>query len=277
MNKLKKCFGIISGFPDKGDSDKRERRIDRFNQLLNQLNDLWPDVDILIIAQNWQNYKLPEIKNKIIDIRYDKLIGILNARWELRKEFLKRDYDYIIMLDDDDIIKCTNDHVHLDYMNELDNHPQGFAIIKPLKIYDKGTWVEDYPYKRAPLNLCAVSRFIYEKENIPDVDLQKSQALEDDTYAYLLHIKYGKYEFDAPKGIEHIQYKNDQYRMQYVLPDKYLPSTWNNENINMFRLVSNTRQLIEYIKLKGDLPNMKEWHRLDEQKAANDVYPIMRF
>ena len=274
MSSLKKCFGIISGFPDKGDSDKRERRIDRFNQLLWQLNDLWPDIDILIVSQNWQDYELPLIKNKVIRVDYEKNIGILNARWALRDAFLKMDYEYIIMMDDDDIIQCDNDHVHLNYMEELDKHPHGFAIIKPAKKADKGGWLEEYPYKKAPLNLCAVSKFIYEKENIPNVNLQKSEALEDDVYAFLLHIKYAKYEFDAPKGIQHIQYKTDQYTMQYILPDLYLPSTWNDDTINMFRLVRNTFELIKHINLTGDLPDMKKWHTIDNYKAKKGLFRV---
>ena len=270
---LKKCFGIISGFPE--EEGRRERRINRFNQLLNQLNDLWPEVDILVIAQNWKDYKLPKIKNKIIDIRYDNLIGILNARWVLRTEFLKRDYDYIIMMDDDDIIECDNDHAHIDYMNELDKHPQGFAIIKKQE-KEKSAWFEEYPYKKAPLNLCAVSRFIYEKEDIPDVNLQKSEALEDDVYAYLLHIKYAEYEFDAPSTIRHIQYREGQYVNTPInyLPLKYSPSTWNfGNNINTTRLWENTLQLLNYIKLKGNLPDMKKWHEIDEEKVKKGIYP----
>ena len=72
-------------------------------------------------------------------------------------------------MDDDDIIECDNDHAHIDYMNELDKHPQGFAIIKKQE-KEKSAWFEEYPYKKAPLNLCAVSRFIYEKEDIPDTE-----------------------------------------------------------------------------------------------------------
>ena len=262
MKELKKCFGIISGFPE---GENRNRRIDRFNQLLEQLNNLWPNVDILVVAQNWKDYKLPTIKNKVELITYKNNIGILEARRVLRKEFLKRDYDYIIMMDDDDIIECDNNHAHLDYMNELDKHPQGFAIIKPKNNKDK-TWFPDYQYAQAPLNLCAISRFIYEQEPIPDVNLQKSEALEDDIYVYLLHRKYGQYEFDAPNTIRHIQYKPYQYRFQYEFPDEFLPSTWQNNGINMKRLMENTGWLLRAIQRLGDLPDMEDWHRHDNEK-----------
>lgn len=44
------CFGIPSWLPDK-EPDRTQRAI-RLNKLLKQLDDLWPDVDILIVAQN---------------------------------------------------------------------------------------------------------------------------------------------------------------------------------------------------------------------------------
>ena len=47
---LKKCFGIISYFPP-GTSIKT-RRVERLNGLFNRLNELWPDVDIVLVAQN---------------------------------------------------------------------------------------------------------------------------------------------------------------------------------------------------------------------------------
>jgi hypothetical protein len=47
---LKKCFGIPSWLPDK--EPDRSLRIERINRLFKQLNDLWPDIDILVIAQN---------------------------------------------------------------------------------------------------------------------------------------------------------------------------------------------------------------------------------
>ena len=260
-NKLKKCFGIISGFPEKDSTGNRERRINRFNQLLSQLNDYWPQIDILIISQNWQDYTLPKIKNKIIRIDFEKNIGILNARNVLREEFLKRDYEYIIMMDDDDIIQCNQKYAYIDYMNVIDCHPQGFAFVK-----GQSAWFKDYPYAPAPLNLCAVSRFIYEKEPIPDVNLQKSEALEDDVYAYLLHCKYHEYEFNFPSTIKHTQFKLGQYEKQFREPDKYLPSTWNRGEINNRRLTKNTLYLLNYIKENKELPNMEEWHKQDNEK-----------
>ena len=87
---LKKVFGIISYFPNNDSAyhiETRRERTRRCSELLFKLEELWPDIDIIIIAQNWQDYHEPEIKNKIIKYDYDKL-GILGARKELRKKFL---------------------------------------------------------------------------------------------------------------------------------------------------------------------------------------------
>jgi len=47
---LKKCFGIPSWLPDK-EPDRRLRK-ERVIRLIDRLNELWPGVDILVIAQN---------------------------------------------------------------------------------------------------------------------------------------------------------------------------------------------------------------------------------
>ena len=91
---LKKLFGIPSWLPDK--EPDRTQRQGRINRLFKQLNDLWPSIDILVIAQNWQDFKPIKTKNKQIIKTYEPL-GILKARQTLREEFLKLDYDYIIM------------------------------------------------------------------------------------------------------------------------------------------------------------------------------------
>lgn len=111
-------------------------------------------------------------------------LGILKARQTLRTEFLKRqEYDWLIMFDDDAIIKCDDAEAHVRFMKELDRHKDGFCFIK-------GHDARKYnPYCAAQLNLCAVSRFIYEKEPMVNVDPQKNQGYEDMLFATLLHHK----------------------------------------------------------------------------------------
>ena len=83
---LKKCFGIISWLPN--DQKDRLLRKKRLINTLDQLNKLFPNIDILIIAQNWKRINLPEYSNNIIIKKYNKL-GITGARIKLREEFLK--------------------------------------------------------------------------------------------------------------------------------------------------------------------------------------------
>ena len=224
------CFGVPSWLPDK-EPDRTQRK-ERINRLFKQLNDLWPNIDILVIAQNWQDFKPTETQNKQI-IKLYKPLGILGARKALRAEFLAAGYDYIIMFDDDAIIKCDNKHAHLDFIAEIEKHPQGFCFIH-------GNNSKYHPYIGAQLNLCAISKFIYEQEPMVDIDPQKDEGYEDSIFACLLHHKWGKYEFDPPKTIEPIQWMNRK---------EQIPSTWSDNKSNGHWAVmnKNTNRIQEYI------------------------------
>ena len=191
---LKKCFGIISYLPS--DPSRRERRTPHLTNLLTKLSVLWPDVDILVIAQNWKNYQEKKKKNNLVRIDFENALGILEARKVLREEFLKLDYDYIIYLDDDATIKCDTDTVHLEYMEEIDKHPSGLCWI-----HSDNHWHHHDDMTRAPLNLYAMSRDLVEAEPLVEVSIQKNEAYEDDTYAELIWHKYPDKYFDPPKGI----------------------------------------------------------------------------
>lgn len=170
----RKVFGIISYFPD-SDSDyhieTRRERTRRFSELLYKLEELWPDVDIMVIAQNWQDFELPNIKNHVIQYNYGKL-GILGARKELRKRFLDSDYDYLIMLDDDAMISSDNPQTYLD---EIDEHIDGVGAIRKNK---------------SPLNFFAISKFIYAQIDMPNVDPEKSEGFEDDIFVATCFAKF---------------------------------------------------------------------------------------
>ena len=172
------CFGIPSWLPD--EEPARTQRKERINRLFKQLNDLWPTIDILVISQNWQDFKPVETRNKQI-IKLYKPLGILGARNALREEFLALVYDYLIMFDDDAIIKCDNKHAHLDFITEIEKHPKGFCFVH-------GINSKYHPYIGAQLNLCAVSRFIYEQEPMVDIDPQKDEGYEDSIFACLFNI-----------------------------------------------------------------------------------------
>ncbi len=225
---VSKIFGIISWLPDK-EPDRTQRK-ERINRLFKQLNDLWPSIDILVIAQNWQDFKPIKTKNKQT-IKYYEPLGILGARKMLREEFLKTGINTVIMFDDDAIIKCDNDHAHIDYMNEVDKHKDGFCFIH-------GKNNSYHPYIGAQLNLCAISKFIYEKEPMVDIDPQKNEGYEDTIYACLLHHKWSKYEFTPPTTIRPIQFQNRQEKVK---------STWAEEKRPWNTITANTNRIQEYI------------------------------
>lgn len=218
METLKKVFGIISYFPD-NDSEThivmRRERSRRFRELLFKLEELWEDVDIMVIAQNWQDFELPEIKNKIITYSYGKL-GILGARKELRKKFLESDYDYLIMLDDDARITAEKPQ---EYMALLDKHPDGCLVLRK---------------RGAPLNLCAVSRYIYSQVDMPDVDPEKSEGFEDNIFVALCFNKFPDKSFIVPEGLV------TETSFRYEGPGK-CPSTWAQEkSYNWNKMRKNT-------------------------------------
>lgn len=266
---MKKCFGIVSWFPDK--EPARTQRQERINRLFKQLESLWPDIDILVIAQNWKNFVPAEIANKLVTVKFDQGLGILKARQVLRIEFLKHNYDYIIMFDDDGIIQCDNDTAAQDYMTELDKHPNGFCFIH-YKDWQKHEATAVDTYKAAQLNLCAISRFIYEKENIPDVDPHIGQGYEDHVYSALLHHKYRKYEFYPPETIRHTQ---------FLAANEAAPSTWfGTRKTEYGSPISNTNNIIEYISKHKDLPNLEVFWKydvlIDKDKEPKD-YPEISF
>lgn len=232
--KMKKCFGIISYFT--WDQPERKQRQDRLDRLVKRLSDLWPDIPIMIIAQQWKYYKLDgKCKNPVIRFDYEKL-GILGARHALRKHFLESDFDYLIMLDDDALFELDTDNVAQEYMDEIDKHPEGFCFLQ---------------YYNSQLNLCAISKYIYLLEPIPNIDAQKSEGFEDRVWSALLHYKYPDKEFTAPKGIRCIHFKN---------PVEVVPSTWaSQQKYNWKQMRENTVEIVEYIAENKELP--EKWKK----------------
>ena len=206
---INKVFGIISYFPDNDSEyhiETRRERSRRFRELLFKLEELWPDVDIMIIAQNWQDFQLPNIKNKITTYHYGKL-GILGARKELRKRFLVSDYEYLIMLDDDFIIEANDPSA---YMEEIDKHPNGFGALKR--------------YPPSPLPFFAISKTIYSQIDMPDVDPEKGQGFEDDIFTANCFARFPDDGFIFPEGC--VADKSFHYNG----PGK-CPSTWSKEHV----------------------------------------------
>jgi len=224
--------------------DDLNGRIKRFERLIKQIDILFSiDIDIVIIAQNWKNFSIDNItKHKVLQYNYDKL-GILKARHTLREKFLENNYDYIIMFDDDAIIYGNNNKIK-EYLDLMEKNPNGFCFIK-------GT--DPNGYINSQLNLCAISKYIYEKEPIPNIDPQKSEGFEDRIFSCLLHNKYSQYEFNEPVGLKCIHFKNPEI-------NKFggeVSSTWAKEKqYNWTHMRNNTAEIESYIKKYKELPNL---------------------
>lgn len=152
----------------------------------------------MIITQNWKDFVPATLKNELIRVDFTEGLGITRARQTLRQEFLKLDYDYVIMLDDDASISYESKEDPIQFMQDIDSHKDGFCFIHgDQNKYDS--------YKPAQLNLCAISRTIYSKEDIPSVDASKDQGYEDTIYSCLLHYKYPENEYSTTANITHTQ------------------------------------------------------------------------
>lgn len=233
--KVKICFGIISWLPD--NVEARKLRIERLERLFKQLEELWPEIPVIVVCQNWKDFNPGYSKH--IYFKYDRL-GILKARKTLRNHFLQSEYNYLIMFDDDAIIQVDDDHAAVDYMDAIKKNPRGFCFIH-------GSGSSPYTdYADSQLNLCAISRDIVQLEDIPDYDPQKSEAFEDRIYSALLHFKYKDKEFLPPINIRCIHFKN---------PNEPAPSTWSREKKYNWRLMrENTCAIEKYISIKKELP-----------------------
>lgn len=227
---IRKVFGIISYFPNNDNDyhiEMRRERSRRFRELLFKLEELWSGIDILIIAQNWQDFKLPDIRNRCITYNYSERLGILGARKELRKKFLESDYDYMIMLDDDAIIKTDNPQAYID---EIDKHPDGVGVIRRTM---------------APLNLLAISKSIYSQIDMPDIDPEKSQGFEDDIFVAQCFARFPDKAFDFPGGLV------TETALKYLGPGK-CPSTWADERrYDWDYMRSFTKKEIQRLKMES--------------------------
>lgn len=236
---LSKAIGIVSWFPH--DEPDRGQRMYRINSLFKQIANIFPHLPIIVIAQEWENFK-PTVSNHLIQFNFPKL-GILEARKKLREKFLELNYDYLIMLDDDAIISECDPMSVKEYLELMDKNPQGFAFCKKEDIV-KNPW--DNPYADSQLNLCCISKYIYSMEEFPNINPQKNVGFEDRILSMLLHIKYADKEFDVPIGVKSIHFKNK------VRP---LPSTWAKDKHLMWdELRKNTLKIERYIYDNKDLP-----------------------
>lgn len=250
---IKKVFGIISYFPD-NDSDyhieTRRERSRRFKELLYKLEEYWSDVDILVIAQNWQDFELPNIKNTVITYHYGRL-GILGARKELRRRFLSSKYDYLIMLDDDAMVSAENPQ---GYMEEIDRHPGGIGALRK---------------RQCPLQFLAISKEVYSQIDMPNVDAEKGEGFEDDIFTATCFAQFPDKAYMFPQGLV------TETSFRYEGPGK-CPSTWAREHkYNWTHMREFTRSTVDRLEnsIIEDTPEVLE----DQITPSSDIDLIITY
>lgn len=158
---MKPCIGIISYLPD---NDLRELRYNKCQELIKQCDEIF-NIPIIIICQNYKGLKLKS-KN-LIRYDYDKL-GIVQARKTLRDKFLNSKFDYII-LNDDDVTIEGNRLEGKDYLRKLNDRPNGY-FMQNTNLFSG----------------LAISKSLFNKIDIPELDAEKGEGYEDYAFGLLL-------------------------------------------------------------------------------------------
>ncbi|MCM1323046.1 MAG: hypothetical protein NC218_02570 [Acetobacter sp.] len=157
------CIGIISYFPDK--EELRNERVYRCRFFFDQLREYFPDVPIIVIAQNWRNEI--DISDNMMVYSYDKPLTILGARRTLTQKFLFSDYTHIITFDDDCVLRGGRE-----------------SAIKFLAFVGRNQ--DRYINQRNLFKLSVFPRRIFEKYPLPDMQTEKGEGMEDLAYFEIL-------------------------------------------------------------------------------------------
>lgn len=122
------------------------------------------------------------------------------ARNALRDSFLRFNYDYIIMFDDDAIISGSKDDA-IALVSTMEKNLNGFAFVK-------GGTNMYCPYADSQLNLAIISKKIFTDTPFPEINPQKEEGYEDRIFSTLLHNKYPNSEFNIPSNLKCIHFLN---------------------------------------------------------------------
>lgn len=160
---MKICVGIISYLPDK--EDIRKRRFEKLKKLINNL-DYFFDLPILIVAQNWSEEDVNEIKNNNVNLfLFEEKLGIIGARIKLREIFLQQSYNYLIMLDDDCELVGDKESAKY-YIKQIVDHPNMCGL-----------------FSDTILKLFAIS-----KEVLKDVEFKEGSVEDGDFFEDILFV-----------------------------------------------------------------------------------------
>lgn len=208
---MKIAIGIISYFPDA--ADLRAERVRRCAFLISSCKALFPQLPIVIIAQNWRG----EIEEAGLLVQHHAApLGISAAREALRQYILEGGYDYVILFDDD----CMLDAEPADAQRFLE-----LLSANPAKFIGA---------REGMLKLFAVSREILSSEPVPPLCVSDSTGLEDYALWKILRHSYPDAEI---KGYDW----GTLCEISSWWGDKY--STWPREHIP--ELVQKTHAYLE--------------------------------
>lgn len=233
-------IGIISWLPNDG---SRQHRQDRVLKTIETCEQLFKNIPIVIVAQNWQTFTID--KPNVFIKSYKKGLGIVKARQTLQKQLLKYDFDYAIFLDDDAIIYGNNPKA---FLKHFDRYNDGYCF-RYYKEMSDNLFVR---YMPASLNLCVISKNILSQELINlRFDPQKIIAYEDVVYPIMLYCKYPEKEIPYPIGTVYTSFKTGQN----------IKSTWASVVFghDYWKVLSqNTAEILDYLKKYKEYPNFKQ-------------------
>lgn len=164
-------IGIISYLPD--NKELREHRLESLLKLIHKCNYLF-DLHIYVVTQNYsdeERQKLSNISNVECSLNYPKL-GILQARRELRNDFLHSSYSNLIMLDDDCIISGSIQDAR-NYIKQIENN--------------KDCFIE---FNESLLKLFCISKEIFKEVDYEDVNPELEEGFEDRVFVSKLRKLY---------------------------------------------------------------------------------------
>ena len=210
---MNKVIGIISYLPD--DVNKRKIREEKIDSLIKTCNELF-DLPIIIVAQNWKDFKVDCCQL----YKFEKPLGIVGARKELRKIFLHSGYDYLIMLDDDCKVLGTKEGANR-YLKEIDNHPGMFGVFY-------GTL----------LKLFAISKEIFSLQDYGDGEVENGDFFEDILLVNTLEKRFPNKKFVFSK--KDIKEESNNFNDEN--------STWYYGQFNKHAIGDKTRELLKEIK-----------------------------
>jgi len=214
-------IGIISYYPD--DEKIRQHRATKLYSLVAQCNYIFDNLPIIIIAQNWNDsdlYDYHKMEN-VTFYTYPKL-GIVGARNKLREHFLESEYNYLIMLDDDVVLKGTP--------------KEGVQYLNQLNLYKNGFW----EFNLTLLKLFAISKDLFALEKFDEnINPENEDGFEDRIFVNRLRVKYPqlKHQFNVA-GLS-----------QSSISTKDPDSTWySNQDIKKMR--DKTNNIIDNLNTK---------------------------